>query len=265
MAMVCDFSSVAFYFLGFPIHWYSLAYIFGILIALMLTKLFMEKAKRFSGDVNELSEDFVNYAIVGIIIGGRVGHVLFYDFDYYIANFSEIFKVWRGGMSFFGGFLGTLLTAYVFCRRRRIDFLGFMDFWAVSVPIGLFLGRSANFINGELLGKESYVAWNVVFMDGVHRHPSQLYEAFLEGFLLFGVMLLSFRMGSWKYNGRLSGIFCLGYGIARFIGEFFREPDSMFSYQLLFCTYLNFNQYLSIGIAVVGSVLICRSRMIKHA
>lgn len=254
--MICNFSSVAFYFFGLSIHWYSLAYIIGISIAWKLTDFF---SKKTNSCFNNNLEDFINYAIVGIIIGGRIGHVLFYDFDYYFNNYTEILKVWKGGMSFFGGFIGVVIVTYLFCKKRKIDFLSFIDLWAISAPIGLFLGRIANFVNGELLGKETDIAWNVVFRDGVHRHPSQIYEAVLEGAALFIVMLLSFRNKFYKYKGRLSGVFCAGYGMARFFCEFFREPDSLLSRRLFLYTNLNLNQYLSMCIIILGFFLIYRS------
>ena len=254
--MVCDFSRVAFYFFGLPIHWYSLAYIFGLLAALYLTK----KLSKKSG--SEISEEhielFLNYAIIGIIIGGRLGHVLFYEFDIYAANPIEIFKVWEGGMSFFGGFLGVAAAFYVFCKKYKINAWNFTDLWSVGAPIGLFFGRIANFINAELLGKPSdQIPWNVIFVnDGIRRHPSQIYEAMTEGVLLFTVMLFSFHKGMYKIPKRLSGIFCTGYGCARFLCEFFREPDSLFSYELFFRTGLNLNQYISLIMISSGLILI---------
>jgi phosphatidylglycerol:prolipoprotein diacylglycerol transferase len=207
-----------------------------------------------------LLDDFISTAIVGIILGGRLGHVLFYDFGYYMKFPVEIFKVWKGGMSFYGGFIGVITAAYWFCKNNRIYFLKFMDLWSVSVPIGLFFGRIANFINAELLGKESTVPWSVVFRDGISRHPSQLYEAFLEGVLLFLVMIISFKKRCYQYSGRLSGIFCTGYGVVRFCAEFFREPDSAFSRELLYLSGLNLNQHMSIAMAALGIIVIIKSK-----
>jgi phosphatidylglycerol:prolipoprotein diacylglycerol transferase len=236
------------------VHWYSLAYIFGIIIAQRLS-IFLSKQLEIK-IASRLIDDFVSVAIIGIILGGRLGYVLFYDFAYYFRFPIEIFKVWKGGMSFYGGFIGVVAAAYWFCRKHKIIFLRFLDLWSVSVPIGLFFGRIANFINAELLGKESSVPWNVIFSDGIQRHPSQLYEAFLEGILLFFMMLLAFNKKYHQYRGRLSGIFCAGYGVARFCAEFFREPDSDFSHKLLCTSGLNLNQYMSIAIFLLGMVLI---------
>lgn len=265
--MICDFSPVAFYVLKFPIHWYSLAYIFGILLALILGEYllcYVERSRSQNpaalSSVNPPSpadlEAFLNYAVIGIVVGGRLGHVLFYDFDYYCSHPIEILQLWKGGMSFFGGFLGSISAACLFCCIKRINFWSFADIWAVGVPIGIFLGRLANFINGELLGKETTVAWGVIFKDGILRHPSQIYEALSEGLLLFCIMLYCFFQKQMYYQQKkLSAIFCSGYGIMRFMCEFFREPDSFFSEELLLKTGLNLNQYMSIAIFFVGVLL----------
>ena len=190
--MICDFSRVAFHVFGFPIHWYAFAYIVGILLATALSIKLIEK---YEGEITrDHIESFINYAIIGIIIGGRLGHVFFYEFDFYKNNLLDIFKVWEGGMSFFGGLLGVAASAYIFCRRNGLNFWSFMDVWAVGAPIGFFLGRIANFINGELLGKpDSEIYWAVIFVsDGIKRHPSQIYESVSEGIFLFFVMLFAF-------------------------------------------------------------------------
>ena len=256
--MVCNFSPIAFHVFGFPVHWYSFAYIFGIIFAFKLTEFLM---KRSEYDIKpKLLDDFVGVIVVGIILGGRIGHVLFYDFGFYFHNPMEIFKVWKGGMSFFGGFIGIVVATCWFCKKHHLKFLNFIDYWSVGVPIGLFFGRIANFINGELLGKPcSNIAWSVVFKDGVPRHPSQIYEAVLEGIVLFLIMIFAFHKKQYKFDGRLSGIFCLGYGINRFIGECFREPDSLFSWNLFFQTGINLNQYFCFIIIALGVFLIYRS------
>ncbi len=256
--MVCNFSPIAFHVFGFPVHWYSFAYIFGIIFAFKLTEFLM---KRSGYDIKpKLLDDFVGVIVLGIILGGRIGHVLFYDFDFYSHNPMEIFKVWKGGMSFFGGFIGIVAATCWFCKKNHLKFLSFIDYWTVGVPIGLFFGRIANFINGELLGKPcSDIVWCVIFKDGVSRHPSQIYEAILEGIVLFLIMIFAFYKGHYKFEGRMSGIFCLGYGINRFIGECFREPDSLFSWNLFFQTGINLNQYFCFIIITLGVFLIYRS------
>jgi phosphatidylglycerol:prolipoprotein diacylglycerol transferase len=256
--MVCNFSPVAFHVFGFPVHWYSFAYIFGIIFAFKLTEFLMKKSE-YNID-SKILDDFLSVVVLGIIFGGRLGHVLFYDFSFYWNNPMEIFKIWKGGMSFFGGFIGIIAVTYWFCKKHNLNFLGFFDHWSVGVPIGLFLGRIANFINGELLGKpSSSIAWSVVFKDGIPRHPSQIYEAILEGIVLFLIMIFAFHKKQYKFDGRLSGIFCLGYGMSRFIGECFREPDSFFSWDLFFSTGINLNQYFCFAIIALGVLLIYRS------
>ena len=259
--MICNFSPIAFKIFGFPVHWYSFAYIFGIIFAFNLTKFLMKKAQ-YNIDP-KLLDDFVSVIVLGIILGGRIGHVLFYDFGYYSQNPLEIIKIWKGGMSFFGGFIGIVVTTYFFCKKNRLRFLNFIDYWSVGVPIGLFFGRIANFINGELLGKpNSSIAWKVIFRDGIPRHPSQLYEAALEGVVLFSLMIFAFYKRHYESEGRLSGIFCFGYGINRFIGECFREPDSLFSWNLFLKTGINLNQYFCLLIMGLGMFLIYKS--LKH-
>ncbi|MDR2107124.1 MAG: prolipoprotein diacylglyceryl transferase [Holosporaceae bacterium] len=256
--MVCNFSKVAFSVFGLPIHWYSLAYISGIIVALKLAIFF---SKRYKIRLEKsFFDDFTGVAVAGIIIGGRLGHVFFYDWDYYSTFPIEIFKIWKGGMSFYGGFAGVAAAAVLFCGKRGISPLKFTDLWSVGVPVGLFFGRIANFINGELCGKKSDVPWSVVFADGVSRHPSQLYEAFFEGGVLFILMLLSLRQGYIRYKGRLSGIFCAGYAVARFVTEFFREPDSAFACRVLRLTGLNPNQYASVAMFLLGVAFIIGSR-----
>lgn len=256
--MICNFSNVAFHIFGFPIYWYSFAYIFGIIFALKLTQ-FLAKKSEIKID-SQILDEFVGTIVFGIIIGGRCGHVLFYEFDFYWSNPLEIFKIWKGGMSFFGGFIGIIAVTFFFCKKHQINFLKFMDLWSVSVPIGLFLGRIANFINGELLGKPcSEIPWAVIFRDGITRHPSQIYEAILEGILLFAIMIFAHHKKQYEFKGRMCGIFCLGYGINRFIGECFREPDSLFSWNLYFKTGFDLNQYFCILMMFLGVFLIHKS------
>lgn len=223
-----DISPVAFEIGPLVVRWYALAYVAGILLAYRYirwldnrtsTPLLNEKAR----------EDLVLYAVIGIILGGRLGYTLFYNSAYYFHNPIEILHIWQGGMAFHGGLLGVIVAFYLFARRFKLDFLALMDRIAVAAPIGLLLGRLANFVNGELYGRVTDVAWGVVFPRGgaVARHPSQLYEAALEGIVL-GLVLwfLATRTRALHYRGLLGGIFVAGYGAARFAVEFFREPDS---------------------------------------
>ena len=215
------------------IRWYSLAYIFGILIGwwygkkiishiLKITSLKF-KPKNF--------DDLITYLILSIILGGRIGYVIFYNLDYYISNPSEIIKVWEGGMSFHGALLGIIIGTYLFSKKNGVSTFFMLDIIACVAPIGIFLGRLANFINGELVGKATNVSWGVIFpfVDMLPRHPSQLYEAILEGMFLF--LILNILIFKKKYKiGTSSCLFLIYYGIFRITSEFFREPDAQIGY-----------------------------------
>ena len=182
-----NFDPVAFTILSLEIRWYSLAYIFGILIGWYLSKKFFIDNDK----IKEAFDDYITYVIVGIILGGRLGYVFFYDFSYYFNNPLEIFQIWNGGMSFHGGLLGVILVSILFSKSKNLDVFEFLDVIAIVTPVGLFLGRLANFINSELYGKATEVIWSVKFLkvDDIYRHPSQLYEAFLEGIVLFVILI----------------------------------------------------------------------------
>ena len=211
----------------FGIRWYALAYIAGIVLGWRLLRHLVAQAPAVTTAVQ--ADDFVTWATLGIVLGGRLGYVLFYQPGFYLAHPAMILAVWEGGMSFHGGALGVAVAIVWFCRRNAIPLLGFADRVAVCVPIGLGLGRIANFVNGELWGREApdWLPWAMIFPNGgpVPRHPSQLYEATLEGIVLFIGLALMVRAGALKRPGLVSGSFLLGYGIARVICEQFREPD----------------------------------------
>ena len=215
----------------FDIRWYALAYITGILGGWVYARAIISRPRLWGGTapLTVLDfDDFILWVTFGIIVGGRLGNVLFYDPSYYAANPLEIVMLWHGGMAFHGGFLGCVIAVVLFARHRRIPILSLGDLTCAVVPIGLFLGRIANFINDELWGRPSDVPWAMVFPragDELPRHPSQLYEATLEGLLLFTVLALLVRAGALKRRGLIVGVFMAGYGIARTAGEFFREPD----------------------------------------
>jgi len=222
------------------IRWYALAYIAGIFFAWWYAKRLARNAGLWGGagapmTVTDL-DDFVAWAAVGVVVGGRVGYVLFYDLAHYIAAPADILAVWHGGMSFHGGFLGMILAMTLFARSRAIPVWSLIDVVATGVPVGLGLGRLANFINGELWGRVTDVPWGVLFPtapDGgdLPRHPSQLYEAALEGVVLFIVLrIATHRYHKLATRGFVSGVFCCGYGVARTIAEFFREPDIQIGY-----------------------------------
>ena len=242
-----NFDPVAFTILSFEIRWYSLAYIFGILIGWYLSKKFFIDNDK----LKEVFDDYITYVIIGIILGGRLGYVFFYDFSYYFNNPLEIFQIWNGGMSFHGGLLGVILASLLFSKSKNLDVFEFLDVIAIVAPVGLFLGRIANFINSELYGKATDVIWSVKFLkvDEIYRHPSQLYEAFLEGIVLF-VILIFVKKRSKNFNpGHISGIFLIFYSIFRFICEFYRVPDEQIGYLLL---NLTLGQIISIIFFAIG-------------
>ncbi len=241
----------------FAIRWYALAYIAGIVLAWRYMRAL---APRHAGAVDALAiDDFIVWATLGIVFGGRLGYVLFYKPGYYLANPQEILFVWQGGMSFHGGLLGVAAALVLFARKRGIGLLTLADLVACAAPIGLFFGRIANFINGELWGRPGDVPWAMVFPYGgpAARHPSQLYEAALEGALLFLVMLALWRIAGFRDRpGRLTGAFLIGYGSFRFIVEFFREPDAHLGFLVGSAT---MGQLLSLPLIAAGLWLMARS------
>jgi phosphatidylglycerol:prolipoprotein diacylglycerol transferase len=212
------------------IRWYALAYIGGILLGWVYARAIISRPRLWGGQapLTVLDfDDFILWVTLGVIVGGRLGNILFYDPSYYAAHPLEIVMLWHGGMAFHGGFLGVVIATILFARHRRIPILSLGDLCCAVGPIGLFLGRIANFINGELWGRPTDVPWAMVFprADAQPRHPSQLYEAGLEGLVLLAILALMLRAGALKRRGLIAGTFMVGYGIARIVGEFFREPD----------------------------------------
>jgi phosphatidylglycerol---prolipoprotein diacylglyceryl transferase len=214
----------------FSVRWYALAYIVGIIAGWFYARAIISSERLWGGPapftVTDF-DDFVVWITLGIILGGRIGYVLFYNLPHFAENPIEILRLWNGGMSFHGGVLGCIVAIVLFAMRRGIPILSLGDVTAAVAPIGLFLGRIANFINGELWGRPTDVPWAMVFPHGgpVPRHPSQLYEATLEGIVLFIVLALLVRFGALKRPGVVTGAFAIGYGAARITCEFFREPD----------------------------------------
>ncbi len=238
------------------IRWYSLAYIFGILLGWWLgKKIILKKFNKFN--VEEF-DNLISYLIISIILGGRIGYVLFYDFGYYFSNPLDIIKIWEGGMSFHGALIGVILGTYFFSLKKEIDVFTLLDVIACVAPIGIFFGRIANFINGELVGKTTEVYWGIVFpkIDNFTRHPSQLYEAFLEGLVLFAI--LNFMLLRKHYQvGTCSYLFLIFYGCFRIIAEFFREPDKQIGY--LF-NLLSMGTMLSIFMMIAGIIIFLKKR-----
>jgi phosphatidylglycerol---prolipoprotein diacylglyceryl transferase len=218
---------VAISLFGFGVRWYALAYIVGILGGWWLIKR-LDTAQATPILNKTLHDDMMLWGVVGVVLGGRLGYVLFYNLPYFIDNPIDIFKTWQGGMSFHGGALGVILSFFLFARVHKLSYLHLMDLICCAVPIGLFFGRLANFANGELFGRVTYAAYGMVFPYGgaLPRHPSQLYEAVLEGLVLFSVLMLLSKKGFMRYPSFISGAFLAGYGIARFMVEFVREPDA---------------------------------------
>ncbi len=239
----------------FALRWYSLAYISGIVVGWWyLLRLLREPGAPMA---RRHADDLIFYATLGIILGGRIGYILFYGQEMW-AHPLEWLKLWDGGMSFHGGVIGTSLGLMLFARRHGLDWLRVHDYVACCVPFGLLFGRLANFVNGELWGKPSQAAWAIVFPEGgeVARHPSQLYEAGLEGVALFALLWWAFWRTDARYQpGRLVGLFLLGYGVARFIVEFFREPDHQLV-QFAAATHLHMGQWLCVPMIAGGAFLI---------
>jgi phosphatidylglycerol:prolipoprotein diacylglycerol transferase len=212
------------------IRWYALAYIFGILLGWLYARAIIRSERLWGGPAPLTAvdfDDFVLWVTLGTILGGRLGYVLFYNPAYFAAHPAEIVQLWKGGMSFHGGFLGCVLAVMLFARARGIPMLSLGDITCAVGPIGLFLGRLANFVNAELWGRPTDVPWAVAFPSGgpLPRHPSQLYEAALEGLVLFAVLAFLIRGGALRRPGLVIGAFALGYGLARSFAELFREPD----------------------------------------
>ena len=245
-----NFDPVAFQIMSFEIRWYSLAYIAGIIIGwLLCKKILIQKS-----DINEKFDDYITYLVIGIIIGGRLGYIIFYNFSYYINNFFDIFKVWEGGMSFHGGLIGIIVASILFSKKHNQDSFLYMDLVSLVAPIGIFFGRLANFINSELYGTPTDIPWAVTFIqvDNLSRHPSQLYEAILEGVILFIILMYFKNKDYLKKPGLISGLFLIFYSIFRFFIEFVRVPDEQLGY-LIF--ELSMGQIISLIFFVIGIIL----------
>ena len=245
-----NFDPVAFQFFSLEIRWYSLAYIAGI----SLGWLYCKKKLIKDHDVLIIFDDYITYLIIGIILGGRIGYALFYNLGYYMVNPIEILMVWNGGMSFHGGVIGVIIASKLFSNRYKINQFIFLDLVAISAPIGIFFGRIANFINSELYGRATDVPWSVQFalIDNIKRHPSQLYEAFLEGVVLFFTLYYFSKKNYLKKPGQIAGLFLVFYSLFRFFSEYFRSPDPQIGYLTL---NLTLGQLISIVFLVIGAVL----------
>jgi phosphatidylglycerol:prolipoprotein diacylglycerol transferase len=244
----------------FGIRWYALAYIAGLVLGWRLLRHLVQQPPAVATVAQ--ADDFLTWATLGVVLGGRLGYVLFYQPGVYLAHPAMILAVWEGGMSFHGGVIGVTVAILWFCRRNGIPLLGFGDRVTVCVPIGLCLGRIANFINGELWGRRApdWLPWAMIFPNGgpIPRHPSQLYEAVLEGVVLFAVLFLLSRQEQLRARfGWLSGAFLVGYAIARTTCEFFREPDVFLGYLVGGVT---MGQLLCIPMLITGLWLMLRTK-----
>ncbi len=244
-----DFDPVAFSIFSFEIRWYSLSYIFGIIFGWLYCKKKLIKNELYQN----LFDDYIFYLVIGIIIGGRLGYVFIYNIAYYLNNPFKIFILWEGGMSFHGALIGIVIATYLFSLKKNISSFYLLDLVAVSAPIGIFFGRMSNFINSELYGRETDVFWSVKFLliDSINRHPSQIYEAILEGLLLF-IILNFFISTKNKKDGYLSSMFLIFYSIFRFFVEFTRQPDEHVG---LLIFNLSMGQMISILTLAIGMIL----------
>ena len=235
--------SIELFGMTLALRWYAVSYIIGFICALRIMKFFVVRERLWLGNEppfsTEQADSFLTYLILGVIVGGRFGYVLFYNPEYYLLNPFDVLRIWDGGMAFHGGFIGVVLAVIYFCRANKILLWTTADIIAVSTPPGLFFGRVANFINAELWGRPTEVYWGVIFpgklaqqCDGIvgpcARHPSQLYEAGLEGLLLLVILFYFALNGGFKKPGLITGVFSLGYGVSRFLVEYFRVPDVQF-------------------------------------
>ena len=242
------------------IRWYALAYIGGIVLGWIYARSLVKNQKLWGGPAPITLvqlDDFILWVTIGIIVGGRTGYVLFYNLPFFVEHPAEIFELWKGGMSFHGGFLGCVAAVMLFARSNKVSILSLGDITTGVGPIGLFLGRLANFINSELWGRpaDSSLPWAIVFPNGgpLPRHPSQLYEAALEGIVLFTILALMIRFGALKRPGLILGSFIAIYAVARIVGEFFREPDPQLGF---LWGGLTMGMLLSLPMIIAGAILI---------
>ena len=244
-----NFDPVALEIFSFEVRWYSLAYIFGIIFGWTLSKKLLIQ----DIEVKNKFDDYLTYLIIGIILGGRLGYIIIYNLSFYINNPLDIFKIWQGGMSFHGGLIGVIFASIFFAKKNNQNPFLYLDIVALVAPVGLFFGRIANFINSELYGTITNVPWAVIFIqiDNLPRHPSQLYEALLEGLFLF-LLLIYFKNKFSNKPGVISGLFLIIYSIFRFIVEFYRVPDEQLGYIFL---NLTMGQVVSLIFIISGVIL----------
>ena len=247
--LINNFDPVAIEIFSLEIRWYSLAYIMGILFGWYFAKKMI-----INNDIKEKFDDYITYVIIGLILGGRLGYVLFYNITYYSNNFIDIFKIWQGGMSFHGGVIGIIIASIIFSKKNNNNIFEYLDIVALVSPIGIFFGRIANFINSELYGYETSVPWAVQFIqiDNLYRHPSQLYEALLEGVILFLIMIFFWTKYKLKKPGKLSALFLIFYSFFRYVVEYYRVPDEQLGYLI---SNITMGQLISVIFFIIGLYL----------
>ena len=252
-----NFDPIAFQVFSVEIRWYSLAYIVGLLLGWIYCKKFLIIDK----DKKNQFDEYISYVIIGIVIGGRLGYVFFYNPSYYLENLNEILMIWNGGMSFHGALLGIVFATILFCKKNKVNIFYYLDLVALSAPIGIFLGRIANFINSELYGRASDIIWSVKFIqiDNLNRHPSQIYEAIFEGIFLF-ILLNLFHFKITKKNGLASSLFLILYSLFRFFIEFTREPDTHIG---LILFNMSMGQIISVIFFIIGMILFYKNYVVE--
>ena len=242
------------------LRWYSLAYLIGIIFGWWYgRKIIFKINQRLNLNLKlAFFDDYITYIILAIIIGGRLGYVIFYNLSYFLSNPIEIFLIWQGGMSFHGGLIGIIVTTFIFCKKKEFDKLILLDVVSCVAPVGIFFGRLANFVNGELYGKPTDLPWSVTFplVDAQGRHPSQIYEAILEGFILF--LILNYVIKQLPYiKGRCAALFLIFYSIFRILAEVFREPDLQIGYIF---NLISMGSLLSVLMFSIGIIMYLRIR-----
>lgn len=264
MIILPEFNKIALDLGYIKIHWYGLAYCIGIILAVLIISnkenkyhFFAKNIKQYNHSLSKHSmlEKFYTYIIIGVILGGRIGYIVFYNLSFYINNMIEIIKIWHGGMSFHGAMIGMIIAIFIFAKKYKISFFNLSDLICYSVGPGIFLGRLANFINQELVGKPSNIWWSVKYSDEIiSRHPSQLYEGIFEGLIPFIILaILESKFNILNKPKLVSAIFLIFYGTARFIIEFFRMPDSQIGY---LGTYFNLGHLLCLMMILLGILIL---------
>ena len=253
-----ELNPIAFSLFNFKIYWYSLSYLFGFIFSYYYVKFVLNKD--FVNMDFRIFEDFIGWAVIGVILGGRIGYVIFYNLNFYLENPVEILKIWQGGMSFHGGLIGVILSIFFFSKSKKINFLDLLNLVSSCAPIGLFLGRLANFVNRELIGRPTNSDWGVMFFENdVLRHPSQIYEAIFEGLIIFLVIFYIIKKKYYRYIN-ISSLFLIMYGIFRFTIEFYREPDSHLGFIFM---NISMGQLLCLPMILIGSIFL-RKKNVRY-